>query len=361
MIFAIVKALLLPLFLLALLAPLHAEKIVLVAGGGTAEKDAPATQCALHEPFCTEFTPAGEMVIAEMEHGNRVLKVGQDGVLHVIAGTGAKGASGDGGPATAATFNGIHNLVVTPDGDVVLADTFNSALRRIDGKTGLVTTLAGTARNGFGVEGGPASEAQFATLIQIALDPAGRQLYCADIGHHRIRRIDLAKGIITTVAGNGQSGVPADGVEAINAPLVDPRAVTPDAAGGFYILERSGNALRYVDPAGRIKTVVGTGLGGASGDGGPGVQATMNGPKYIALDRDGTVLIADAENNVIRRYAPKTGLITRVAGTGKPGTAGLDGDPLQCQLRRPHGVTVGPDGSLYITDSYNDRILKIVR
>jgi streptogramin lyase len=87
----------------------------------------------------------------------------------------------------------------------------------------------------------------------------------------------------------------------------------------------------------------------------------MTGPKYTALDRDGTVLIADAENHVIRRYDPKTGLITRVAGTGKAGTAGLDGDPLQCELRRPHGVTVGPDGALYITDSYNDRILKIVR
>ncbi len=97
----------------------HADKIVLVAGTGTAEKDAPATQCALHEPFCTEFTPAGDMVIAEMEHGNRVLKVGKDGVLHVLAGTGVKGATGDGGPAAAATFNGIHNFVVRRDGEVV--------------------------------------------------------------------------------------------------------------------------------------------------------------------------------------------------------------------------------------------------
>jgi len=347
--------------LLAALAPLRAEKIVLVAGGGAAEKDAPATQCALHEPFCTEFTPAGEMIIAEMEHGNRVLKVGRDGVLHVIAGTGAKGASGDGGPATAATFNGIHNFVVTREGDLLLADSFNSLLRRIDARTGLIATLAGSIKKGFAGDAGPAKDAQFSTLIQIALDRTGRQLYGADIGNHRIRRIDLEKGVVTTVAGNGQAGVPADGAEAVNAPLVDPRAVTPDAEGGFYILERNGNALRYVDPAGRIKTVVGTGAKGLSGDGGPGLQATMNGPKYIALDRDGTVLIADAENHVIRRYAPKTGLMTRVAGTGKPGTAGLNGDPLQCELRRPHGVTVGPDGALYITDSYNDRVLKIER
>jgi streptogramin lyase len=142
--------------------------------------------------------------------------------------------------------------------------------------------------------------------------------------------------------------------------LLDPRAVTPDAAGGCYILERNGNALRYVDPAGKIRTVVGTGAKGLSGDGGPASQATMNGPKYITLDRDGSVLIADAENHVIRRYSPKTGLITRVAGTGKAGAAGIGGDPRQCELRRPHGVTIGPDGALYITDSYNDRVLKIV-
>lgn len=338
----------------------QADKIILVAGTGSAEKDAPATQCALHEPFGTEFTPTGEMVIAEMEHGNRVLKVGKDGVLHVLAGTGAKGASGDGGPATAATFNGIHNFVVRRDGELLLADSFNSQLRRIDLK-GEITTLAGSPKKGFAGDGGPAKDAQFSTLIQIAINPLGTKLYCADIGNKRIRRIDLSTNVITTVAGNGKSGVPTDGDEAVNAPLVDPRAVTPDAEGGFYILERNGNALRYVDATGKIKTVVGTGAKGLSGDGGPGLQATMTGPKYIALDRDGTVLIADAENNVIRRYSPKTGLITRVAGTGKAGTAGLDGDPLQCELRRPHGVTVGPDGSLYITDSYNDRILKIVR
>lgn len=339
----------------------HADKIVLVAGTGTAEKDAPAAQCALHEPFCTEFTPNGEMVIAEMEHGNRVLKVGKDGVLHVLAGTGTKGATGEGGPATAATFNGIHNFVVRHDGTLLLADSFNSLLRRIDPQSGTITTLAGGAKKGFAGDGGPMKDAQFSTLIQIALNPAGTKLYCADIGNRRVRCIDLTTNVITTVAGNGQSGVPADGAEAANAPLVDPRAVTPDAEGGFYILERNGNALRYVDAAGKIKTVVGTGAKGLSGDGGPGLQATMNGPKYIALDRDGTVLIADAENHVIRRYSPKTGIITRVAGTGKAGAAGLDGDPQQCQLRRPHGVTVGPDGSLYITDSYNDRILKIVR
>jgi len=339
---------------------LRAEKIVLAAGGGAAEKDAPAEQCALHEPFDVEFSPAGEMVIAEMEHGNRILKVDARGILRVIAGTGAKGYLGDGGPATAASFSGVHNLAVLPGGDLLLADSFSNALRRIDAKTGLIQTMAGDGKKGFRGDGGPAAAAQFSTLIQISLDPAGAQLYLADIGNRRVRRIDLASGVISTVAGNGKTGIPPDGAEAVAAPLVDPRAVVPDAAGGFYVLERSGNALRYVDPAGKIKTVAGTGQKGFSGDGGSALAATLNGPKYVALDQDGSVLIADAENNVVRRYTPKTGLITRVAGTGKPGAAGLGGDPLQCQLRRPHGVTVARDGTLFITDSYNDRVLKIV-
>jgi DNA-binding beta-propeller fold protein YncE len=355
------KLLVLPLLFLATLAPLRAEKIVLVAGGGTAEKDAPATECALREPFGVEFNAAGEMIIVEMTKGERVLKVGKDGVLRVIAGTGVKGYSGDGGPATAAQVNGIHNLQIRPTGELLLADSFNSTLRQLDPKTGVITTLAGNGQKGFKGDGGPAKDAQFSTLIQIALDPSGKQLYIADIGNRRIRKIDLASGIVTTVAGNGQRAEPTDGAEAVSAPLVDPRAVTPDAAGGFYILERGNNALRYVDSAGKIRTVVGTGFPGLSGDGGPALLARLNGPKYTTLDRDGTLLIADAENHVIRRYDPKTGQITRVAGTGKAGANGLGGDPLQCELRRPHGVTIGPDGALYITDSYNDRVLKIVR
>jgi hypothetical protein len=353
----------LPLLIAVLCIPAamaRAEKIVLVAGGGAAEKDAPAEQCALRDPFDVEFTPAGEMVIAEMERGNRVLQVDAKGILRVIAGTGAKGYLGDGGPATAASFSGIHNLMALPGGDLLLADSFSNALRRIDTKTGIIRTIAGDGKKGFRGDGGPASEAEFSTLIQISLDPTGSRLYMADIGNRRVRRMDLASGIITTIAGNGQGGVPGDGAEAVNAPLVDPRAVVPDATGGFYILERNGNALRYVDASGKIKTVAGTGKKGFSGDGGPALAATMNGPKYVTMDHDGSVLIADAENHVVRRYSPKTGLITRVAGTGKAGAAGLGGDPLQCELRRPHGVTVARDGTLFIADSYNDRILKIV-
>jgi DNA-binding beta-propeller fold protein YncE len=299
---------------LALTLPSSAARIELVAGGGAKVQDAPATECALLEPFGVEFNPAGEMVIVEMTKGQRVLKVDRQGMLRVIGGTGAKGYSGDGGSATAATFNGIHNLAIEADGDLLLSDSFNHTLRKVDHATGVVTTLAGNGASGFAGDGGPAKAAQFSTLIHIALDPAGKNLYGADIGNKRVRRIDLAKGTIETVAGNGKSGVPPDGADAMSAPLADPRAAVADGAGGFYILERNGNALRHVDAAGKI-----------------------------------------------RRYTPRDGKITRVAGTGKRGAAGVGGDPLQCELARPHGVTIAPDGTLYITDSYNDRILRIVR
>ena len=299
------------------------------------------------------------MLIAEMTGGNRILKIEKSGVLRVIAGTGAKGFTGDGGAATSATFNGIHNFVVLANGDLLIADSFNHAIRKIDARTGIVSTLSGNGVKGFRGDGGPAGAAQFDTPIQIALDPARTHLLVADIGNKRVRRIDLASGVITTIAGNGTGGIPANGALAPDAPLADPRAVAAGADGTFYILERGGHALRFVDATGKIRTVAGSGKQGLSGDGGPAIEATLNGPKYIALDRDGSVVIADAENHVIRRYSPSDGKITRVAGTGKRGTAGLGGDPLACELSRPHGVTIAPDGSLVITDSGNDRILKI--
>src|SRR5262249_36885915 len=127
-----------------------------------------------------------------------------------------------------------------------------------------------------------------------------------------------------------------------------------------YILERSGHALRAVGPDGRIRTVAGTGKPGLTGDGGDARSATLNGPKHLCVDREGNVLIADTENHCIRKYLPREGKIVRVAGTGKKGLAGVGGPPEQVELNQPHGVTVHPDGTLYIADSSNNRVLKIV-
>ncbi len=195
----------------------------------------------------------------------------------------------------------------------------------------------------------------------ITLDFTGTQLYIADLT--RVHLLDLTTGKSKVIAGNGKKGVPQDGAVAVDAPLVDPRAVAADRKGNVYILERGGNALRVVDSSGHVRTVVNaSGKKGAAGDGGPALEATMNGPKHLCIDLDDSVLIADAENHLVRRYVPATGKIERIAGTGVKGSAGLGGPPLQCQLARPHGVTVHPQtGEIYITDSYNNRVLKIVK
>ncbi len=350
-------------FLLALLTSCcflkaHAARIVLVAGGGEA-LEARATEAKLSAPFGTAFDARGNMFLVEMT-GHLVRKVDRVGMLTTYAGTGIKGDAGDGGPALKAQFNGMHHLAVLPDGDVLVADTWNNRIRKISASTGVITSLIGTGVKGFSGDGGPAAKAKFGGLYCAGLDPKGEHLYLADLDNRRIRAVDLKTLLVKTVAGNGMAGVPEDGATAINAPLVDPRAVCADASGNIYILERSGNALRVVNAQGKIRTVAGTGKKGASGDGGEALKATLNGPKHLCVDLQGNVLIADTENHMIRKYLPREGKIIRVAGSGKKGSAGLNGPPEQAQLNQPHGVYVHRDGTLYICDSSNNRVLKIV-
>jgi DNA-binding beta-propeller fold protein YncE len=332
--------------------PVHAEKIVLVAGGSEDAVGIPATRAKLKEPFGVDFDATGNLFIVEMVSGNRLLKVDAKGLLTHVAGQLAPGDAGDGGPALAAQFHGPHNLAVVPSGDILIGDTWNGRVRRVSMSSGTVASLPG-----FNV---PPPAARTAGPYCIALNPAGTEVFIADL--RRVHAIELKTGKSRVVAGNGEKGIPADGAVAREAPLSDPRAAAVDRHGNVYILERGGNALRVVTADGKIRTVVNaSGKKGADGDGGDALAATMNGPKHLCIDRDDSVLIADAENHLIRRYVPKTGKILRVAGTGKKGAAGLGGSPTECELNRPHGVTVHRDGTLFIVDSYNNRVLKIVK
>jgi DNA-binding beta-propeller fold protein YncE len=319
---------------IGLLCLLAQAKVELVASG-------------FQEPFGVDFDAEGGLYVVELS-GQRVKRVGKDGAVVAVAGTGKKGFSGDGGPALQAEFNGPHHLLVGRDGGVYVADTWNHCVRRFDPRSGVLTR----------VEGSPATE-KWGGIYCIAFDARGEQLYAVDLDSRKIRRVTLKTGVQVTVAGNGSKGVPKDGAPAAEQPLVDPRAAAVDSKGNLYILERGGHALRVVDAAGRIRTVAGTGKAGLSGDGGDALQAQFNGPKHIAVDRDDTVLVADAENHVIRRYHPADGRITRVCGTGKKGAGEPGSAPEQCALNRPHGIQPGPDGALYVTDSYNHRILRI--
>lgn len=340
----------------------QAQKAVLVAGGGSGADGSPATHAKVVQPFAVDFGADGSIYFVEMVGGERLRMIDKNGKISTLAGTGQKGDSGDGGPALKAEFNGMHNLVVAPDGTIYLADTFNNKIRKYDPKSKTIALVAGTGKKGFAGDGGPAAKAEFSQTICITLSPDGQIVYVADIGNKRIRAIHLKAGTVSTVAGNGKAGIPKDGEMAKDQPLVDPRAVACDKNGNVYILERGGHALRVVDKTGVIKTVAGTGKAGKGGDGGPALKAGMNGPKYILCDANNDVLIADTENHQIRKFVVSKNEIQLLAGSSKKGKAGLDGDPLKLELARPHGAIYHPKtGELYIADSDNGRIIKIAK
>lgn len=354
------KILLVPLVLLLSIPRLVADRVALVAGGGQALSGR-ATNCVLHSPFGIDFDRDGNIFIVEMAGGERIVKVDRKGMLSTIAGTGEKGNSGDDRPAVGAQFNGMHSLAAGPANDFFLADTWNNRIRRLDLSSGKIFALAGSGHKGFAGDNGRALAAEFGGIYCVALDARREKIFLADLDNRRVRAIDLKTGLVRTVAGNGEKGVPADGAEASQSPLIDPRAVAVDSQGRLYILERSGHALRVVDRNGKIRTVAGTGKKGLSGDGGDALQATLNGPKHICLDAQDNVVIADTDNHVIRKFLPKEGRIVRVAGSGRMGTAGVGGPPEALELNQPHGVRVDKSGVLYIADSLNNRVLKIER
>jgi hypothetical protein len=345
---------------LGLLGSAQADRIVLVAGGGDGPDGSPATRAELKSPFGVDADQAGNLFVVEMT-GLRVRKIDPRGVLTTVAGTGGKGDRGDDGPAKEAELNGPHSLAVAPGGAIFIADTWNNRVRKLDPRTGVISAFAGTGRKGYSGDGGPATRAEFGGVYCVALDPKTERLYLADLDNRRIRAVNLATGVVVTLAGDGRKGTPDDGAPALSSPLVDPRAVAADAEGRVYILERGGHALRVVDRDGTIRTVVGTGQPGSTGDGGDARRATLNGPKHLCLDLDGGVLIADTENHLIRKYRPADGTIVRVAGTGRKGNSGLDAPPDRADLNQPHGVFVHPSGDLYIADSSNHRVLKLER
>lgn len=325
---------------------------------------APKTE-AVSEPFSVDFDSRGILHGVEFTKANRVFRV-IDGKVEFVAGVNhnaekVKPAHGaevkDGADPLAAVFNGMHDIQITRDDIAILGDSFHHRVRLFDLKSGAVSTLAGTGEKGFGGDGGPAKDAQFNVTMTATLSPDGKRVLVADIGNHRTRQIDLASGLVATIAGNGKGGMPVDGTPALEATMGDTRAVTESKDGTLYVLLRGGNALVEVKD-GKIRTVVnGSGKKGYSGDGGPAIKATMNGPKYVAMDPQGRVLIADAENHCIRRYDPESGMITLIAGKPPVASDGVGATLLETGLRRPHGVRVGPDGRLYVCDTYNNRVL----
>ncbi|RMG45824.1 MAG: serine/threonine protein kinase, partial [Acidobacteria bacterium] len=228
-----------------------------------------------------------------------------------VAGTGEPGFSGDGGPATAARLMNPSALALDAEGNLYIADVGNNRIRRVDRATGIITTVAGSGARGFAGDGGPATAAAFNGLRGLAIGPSG-DLFVADFFNQRVRRIS-ADGTITTVAGNGTFNISSeqqlgDGGPASQAVVRWPIDVAVDQAGNLYIAENASHRIRRVTPDGIITTVVGSGsplFGGFSGDGGPARQARLNLPSGIAVDGSGNLYISDAGNFRVRKVSPR--------------------------------------------------------
>jgi sugar lactone lactonase YvrE len=339
---------------------------IITTAVGTGEKGfagdgGPAAKALLNGPFDLCFDRAGNLYFSDT-FNNRIRRVGAaSGVITTVAGNGEKGFSGDGGPAVNAALNEPYGVVVDRTGNLYIADRLNRRVRRVEAGSGAITTLAGTGEAAYGGDGGPAARAGLAEPNGLAFGPGETALYITDVADNRVRIVNMAARTIATFAGTGAAEHSGDGGKALAAGTFGARAVKVGADGTVYILERQGSSLRAVDPrTGTITTIAGTTARGYSGDGGPALAAVFDAPKEMAIDRDGSLLIVDTENHAIRRIGRGTGIVTNFAG-GRQGPGGDGGPPEEAGLDRPHGAVVGPDGAIYIGDTNNHRIRKVVR
>jgi sugar lactone lactonase YvrE len=333
---------------------------------GYAGDGGPATEARLYQPRMSIADPAGNVYIADTF--NQVIrKIDPSGVISTVVGVyhpvddGASDEQcppdfgGDGGPATKAKLSCPHSVAIDAAGNLYVADTGNNRIRKVDG-SGTITTIAGTGKFSSGGDGGPATEAGLQSPKGIAFDLAGN-LLVADSGNNQIRKIDPG-GTITTIAGTGEPGYSGDGGPATAAKLEAPRTVAVGPSGAVYIAEPNVHRIRKVDAKGIISTLAGTSKAGFSGDGGPAKSAQLDMPRGVGVDGEDNVYIADSLNHRIRRVGGD-GIITTIAGTGQKGFSGEGGPATEARFFTPRAVDVDASGNLYVADTYNNRIRKI--
>jgi len=343
-------------------ATARAADIRTIAGNGRqtySGDDGPAIEAGIAEPFGLTLGPDGSLYVCSVKN-HCIRRIDErTGFITTVAGTGQMGYAGDGRPADRALCNEPYEVRFDNEGHLFFVEMQNHIVRRVDARTSIITTVAGDGTAGFEGDGGKAVKARLKQPHSIALDGAGG-LYIADIGNLRIRRVDLRTGLIETVAGTGARAVTRDGAALRGSPLDGPRALDFDIRGQMFLALREGNAVFKIDLRGQKLThLAGTGKQGYSGDGGAAKLASLSGPKGIAVGPGGDIYLADTENHCIRVIRAASGNIETLVGDGVPGD-GPEISPRRCRLQRPHGVFVDPRGNVYIGDSSNHRVRKLV-
>lgn len=319
----------------------------------------PATGAALSGPFGLAVDAAGNLFIAD-QCLMQVRKVTPAGIISNVAGNGAYGYSGDGGPAVNATLGSPSGIALDSSGNLFIADPSDYVVRKVT-PDGIITTVAGNGISGYSGDGGLAVNATLGFPFSVAVDAAGA-LFIADFGNQAVRKVSPA-GIISTIAGNGTQGYSGDGGLATSAALGCPFGVTLDSVGNLFLADSCDHVIRKITPAGIISTVAGTFTqieyaGGYSGDGGPATSAQLNYPAAVAVDVAGNLFIADAHNHRLRKVNP-TGIINTVVGNGQYSFSGDGGPAISATLNDPGGLAIDVAGNLFIADTRNNRIRKV--
>jgi hypothetical protein len=325
-----------------------------VAGGGIASYSgdgAAATNAGIGSPYGVAVDTASNIFISDY-YNSRVRKVGANGIITTVAGNGTFGYSGDGGQATNASLSAPRGIAVDGSGDLFMADYWNNCIRKV-AANGIITTVAGNGSGAYSGDNGAATNATLYFPQGVAVDAAG-DLFIADTGNSRIRKVGT-NGIITTVAGGGTGG---DGGLATSASLYGPGDVVLDAVGDLFIADNGNNRVRKVGTNGIITTVAGNGFVGYAGDNGSATNASLTSPVALALDVIGNIFIVDNGNNRIREVGTN-GIISTVAGNGTAGFSGDGGAASNAMLSSPAAVVLDANENLYVADKNNNRIREV--
>jgi sugar lactone lactonase YvrE len=345
------------LFVLAIHPFCFAQRVTTVAGGSG--DGGPALSADLFGPSTVAVDGIGNIFIADAA-SRTIRRVDyQTGTITSVAGNGMTGSAGDGGLAISASLGNPSGVALDVNGNIYISDQLSSVIRKIDIATGMISRIAGDpgSSSGFTGDNGPAIAAKLSSPHALTVDANGN-IYFTDTGNQRIRKINAATGLITTIAGNGSYGYTGDNGLATAAEFSNPNSVAVDANGNIYIADYGNSCVRRINStSGIVTTVAGTGTTGFSGDGGLATQALLNSPSGVLIGADGNLIISDTYNQRIRKVDLSTGIITTIAGSG---TFGFHDDAaLLAQLNVPQGLAKDAAGNIFFSEYVNRRIRKI--